>query len=147
MGSLIRTLLVLVILVIGGAYLLGYMPNTASLFSSSSTPAKAEPGVEAERTPPARPNLPSASDVKTRAVEAAQRMDETLADTALTTKIKAKIALDDTVKTSDVSVHTNDGVVTMKGTATSADAKTRLLALAKETQGVKSVVDQITVGR
>lgn len=138
MGSLIRTLLVLAIVVIGGAYLLGYLPNTAAIFSS---PPKVEiPKVDTDKVSAA------ASDVKTRAVEAAQRMDETLADTALTTKIKAKIALDDLVKTADVSVHTKDGVVTMSGAVASAALKDRLTALARETNGVKSVVDQITVG-
>jgi hyperosmotically inducible protein len=138
MGSLIRTLLVLAIVVIGGAYLLGYLPNTAAIFSS---PPKVEvPKLEKEKVAAA------ASDVKTRAVEAAQRMDDTLADTALTTKIKAKIALDDLVKSADVSIHTKDGVVTMEGAVASATLKERLLSLARETNGVKSVVDQVTVG-
>lgn len=138
MGSLIRTLLVLAIVIIGGAYLLGYLPNTAAIFSS---PPRVEvPKVDADKVSAA------AGDVKTRAVEAAQRMDDTLADTALTTKIKAKIALDDTVKAADVSVHTKDAVVTVTGSVASPALKARVLALARETNGVKSVDDQIAIG-
>jgi hyperosmotically inducible periplasmic protein len=131
MGSLIRTVFVLLIVLIVGAWLLGYLPQTAALFGA----APSVPQVQ----------VPSREEIKDRAARTAQRVDEGLADTALTTKIKAKVALDDTVKHADVSVHTKDGIVTLTGTVPSAAAQARLVQLARETEGVKSTVNQITI--
>lgn len=133
MGSLIRTLLVLIVIIIGGAYFLGYLPNTAGVLSSA-------PRLDAPKIPA------SAAEVKDQAAKAASRMDDTLADTTLTTKIKAKLALDDTLKgVADVSVHTKDGIVTLAGSVGTPAAKQRVLQLTKETSGVKGVTDQITM--
>jgi len=146
MGHLIRTLLVLAIIAIVGAYFLGYLPQTESVFRSAPT-SKSSPSqeVEAPRGTPASPPLPSGDEMKDRAARAAQRVDETLADAALTTKIKAKIALDDTVKSADVHVHTKNGVVTLSGTVSSAAVQERIVQLARETAGVKSLVNEIKI--
>jgi hyperosmotically inducible periplasmic protein len=146
MGHLIRTLFVLAIVAIVGAYFLGYLPQTASVFGPApAAKAPAAQDVEAPRgTPPAKPQ-PSGDELKDRAARAAQRVDETLAEAALTGKIKAKIALDDTVKTADVRVHSQKGIVTLSGSVNSAAQRDRLLQLARETAGVNSVVNQITI--
>ncbi len=57
------------------------------------------------------------------------------------------MALDDTVKARDLSVHTVDGVVTVTGTVQSKAERDRGLALARETNGVRRVEDKITIGR
>jgi hyperosmotically inducible periplasmic protein len=150
MGRLIRTVLVLAIVLIVGAYFLGYLPQTASVFGSASGSAPAPatvkpPDVEASKDAPAKPQ-PS-GDLQDRAKQAAQQMDATLADAALTTKIKAKIALDDTVKHASVSVHTKAGVVTIAGTVNSPAMQQRILQLARETAGVKTVVNETTVAK
>ncbi len=129
MGSLIRTVFVLAIVLLVGAYLLGYLPQTAALFGSAPTISQPH----------------SAAELKDRAARAAERVDEGLADTALTTKIKAKITLDDTLKNTDIRVHTRDGVVTLSGTVRTAAMQTRAGQLAHETAGVKSVVDELKV--
>jgi hypothetical protein len=147
MGHLIRTVLVLAVVLIVGAYFLGYLPQTESVFRSAPS-SKSSPSQDVEAPkgsrPPVKP-LPSGDELKDRAARAAQRMDETLADTTLTTKIKAKIALDDTVKSADVRVHTQDGVVTLSGTVSSAAMEQRIAQLARETAGVKSVVNEIKI--
>jgi BON domain len=152
MGRLIRTVLVLAIVLLVGAYFLGYLPQTASVFGSApnataSRPSTQPPDIEASKSPRAdRPLPPQSSDeLKARATRAAERVDATLADAALTTKIKAKIALDDTVKSADVRVHSNAGVVTIGGTVKSEAMQQRILQLARETAGVKSVVNETTV--
>lgn len=150
MGHLIRSLFVLAIVAIVGAYFLGYLPQTASVFGSApaapaATTTPASPDIEAPRgAPPAKPQ-PSGDELKDRAARAAQRVDETLAEAALTGKIKAKIALDDTVKSADVRVHSSNGIVTLSGSVTSAAQRDRLLQLARETAGVRSVVNEITI--
>jgi hyperosmotically inducible periplasmic protein len=80
------------------------------------------------------------------AKEAGQVAKETLSDGALTAKIKAKMALDDSVNAREVNVDTADGVVTVSGRFRSQAARDKALQLAKETLGVKKVVDRTTVG-
>jgi osmotically-inducible protein OsmY len=53
------------------------------------------------------------------------------------------MSLDDHVKASEIGVSTTDHVVTLTGTARSEDEHRRALELARETNGVKSVVDRI----
>jgi hypothetical protein len=146
MGHLIRTLLVLAIALLVAAYFLGYLPETESVFRAAPTSkAPSSEDVEAPRGASRPRPAPSGDELKDRAARAAQRVDETLADAALTTKITAKIGLDDTVKPADVHVHTKDGVVTLSGTVSSAAKQERVMQLARETAGVKSVVNEIKI--
>jgi hyperosmotically inducible protein len=66
-------------------------------------------------------------------------------DPGITTAVKTKLAADDTVRANDINVDTKNGVVTLKGEVQSAAAKTRAIELAKATNGVRDVVDAITV--
>ena len=148
MGHLIRSLFVLAVVALVCAYFLGYLPQTASVVGSAPAPAASSPAsqdVELPRgaTPP-KPQ-PTGDDLKDRAQRAALRLDETLAEAALTGKIKAKIALDDTVKSADVQVHSKAGVVTLTGKPTTAAQRDRILQLTRETSGVKSVVNEMTI--
>ena len=59
--------------------------------------------------------------------------------------IKAKMALDDTVKAAAIDVETDGGVVTLKGTVRSQAERTRAAQLARETDGVTSVRDRLVV--
>jgi hyperosmotically inducible protein len=67
-----------------------------------------------------------------------------IGDTAITTKVKAKFATDDRLKNSDISVETNNGVVTLTGAASSSSAKEAAESLASNVSGVKTVNDQLT---
>jgi hyperosmotically inducible periplasmic protein len=60
-------------------------------------------------------------------------------DSWITTKVKSKLAAAKGVKSSDISVSTTDGVVTLTGTVASAKQRTRVEHLAKQVKGVKSV--------
>lgn len=68
-------------------------------------------------------------------------------DAGITTAVKARFAVDDTVKAHEINVDTRSGVVTLTGTVETAAAKEQAVALARETEGVADVVDQITVTR
>ena len=72
----------------------------------------------------------------------AKTAQDALSDGTLTAKIKAKIALDDRVKALDLNVDTRDGVVTVTGNVQSSAQRERALALARETNGVRQVVDR-----
>jgi hyperosmotically inducible periplasmic protein len=66
-------------------------------------------------------------------------------DAGVTTKVKSKLAADDTVKAYQIDVDTNDHVVTLSGNVESAAAKEQAVRLARETDGVKDVVVNIMV--
>jgi osmotically-inducible protein OsmY len=66
-------------------------------------------------------------------------------DTWVTTKIQSKFFLDDLVKGRRVDVTTQSGVVTLSGEVQSNEAKQRAEALARQTEGVTKVQNQLTV--
>ncbi len=55
------------------------------------------------------------------------------------------MALDDTVKALDLNVDTVNSVVTVTGKVRTRAERERALALARETNGVRQVVDHITI--
>jgi hyperosmotically inducible protein len=67
-------------------------------------------------------------------------------DAGITTNVKTKLAADDTVKAYKVDVDTRNGVVTLSGDVESAAAKEEAIRIAKQTDGVRDVIDQIHVG-
>jgi hypothetical protein len=66
---------------------------------------------------------------------------------AITAKIKAKMALDDHVKAANIDIDTSGSVVTLTGRVGSDEERKRAVQLARETDGVTSVVDQLAVAR
>jgi osmotically-inducible protein OsmY len=73
---------------------------------------------------------------------AAQRL---ASSAALTAKIKSKMALDDQVEAARIDVDSTGGVVRLHGTVDSQAQRERALQLARETEGVTSVVDELTI--
>lgn len=67
-------------------------------------------------------------------------------DAGITTKVKSKLAADDTVKAYQIDVDTKDKIVTLSGSVDNPAAKDQAVAIARGTQGVADVVDNITVG-
>src|SRR6266566_259141 len=66
-------------------------------------------------------------------------------DAGITGKVKSKLAADDTVKAYQIDVDTKDKVVTLSGEVDNQAAKDQAVALARGTEGVSDVVDNITV--
>lgn len=67
-------------------------------------------------------------------------------DPLVTAKVKTRIIKDDLLDKSDVNVDSDaDGLVTLRGTVTSEAAKNRALELARTTEGVRKVKDDLTV--
>jgi hyperosmotically inducible protein len=66
-------------------------------------------------------------------------------DAGVTTAVKSKLAADDTVKAYQIDVDTADGVVTLNGAVETTAAKNQAVMLARQTDGVREVVDQLTV--
>jgi len=80
-----------------------------------------------------------------KAAAATAELREEASDASLTTKIKAKMALDDLVKARAIDVTTERGVVTVSGSVSSQAERERALALARDTEGVTRVVDHLQV--
>ena len=75
-----------------------------------------------------------------------EREPEVIAsDSAITTKIKSKYAVDSGVSVFGIGVRTYEGKVTLSGTVSSDAARDVAVTLARDTGGVKSVANQIVV--
>jgi hyperosmotically inducible periplasmic protein len=70
---------------------------------------------------------------------------EKITDAWITTKVKWFFMGEDELKGSNIDVDTKDNVVTLKGTVRSQAGRVKAVDLAKNTDGVKSVVDQLAV--
>ena len=76
-----------------------------------------------------------------------QNVKETVADSAITTKIKAEYAKDKQVSAMRIKVDTDDkGVVTLSGNAKSKSEAEQAEKLARDTKGVTAVRNNIMVG-
>jgi osmotically-inducible protein OsmY len=71
--------------------------------------------------------------------------DVDTADAWTTTKIQSKYFLDSDVKGHEINVDTQGGVVTLKGTVETQAQKTEAEQIARETEGVTRVMNQLTV--
>jgi hyperosmotically inducible protein len=64
----------------------------------------------------------------------------------ITMKIHSMFVPEDALEGSNIDVDTEKGVVTLSGTVTSEAGRSRALAIAKGTDGAKSVVDKLRIG-
>jgi len=74
-----------------------------------------------------------------------RKTGEAITDAWITTKVKWFHTGDDMLKGSDINVDTSNKVVTLKGTVPSAAAKKHAVDLAKQTEGVARVVDELVI--
>jgi hypothetical protein len=66
-------------------------------------------------------------------------------DAGITSAVKSKLAADDTVKAYQVDVDTADHVVTLTGDVNTSLARERAVEIARATDGVRDVIDQLRV--
>jgi osmotically-inducible protein OsmY len=66
-------------------------------------------------------------------------------DSMITTKVKAAIFNDATLKSGEINVETFKGVVQLSGFVSSADARSHAVEVAGAVEGVKSVEDDMRV--
>lgn len=86
-------------------------------------------------------------DAQRKAGDATDRAGDAVSDAALTTKVKTKFLADDDISGLKIDIDSNNGVVTLTGTVPSAAEKALAIKVAKATDGVKSVVDKLKVGK
>jgi hyperosmotically inducible protein len=139
--GLVRLVLLLVVVVAAGAFFFGY--RWADLGLSGADRDVGTTGIFDEEDK-ARARAAGAQIGETVAAGADQAQ-RAAADGSVTAKIKAKMALDDGVTAANISVDTDGSVVTLTGRVANADERARAVRLARETEGVTSVVDRLTV--
>jgi hyperosmotically inducible protein len=135
---MVRAFLVLLVLLIAGFVLVGYWNGTWSaprLTAQSPSSATIEKARE------------RGAELGEKAAEATAKVQETMAEAAMTAKIKAKMALDDSVKARAIDVSTSGSTVTLSGTVRSSGEHDRAVALARETNGITSVIDHLRIER
>ena len=69
-----------------------------------------------------------------------------LEDAGIAAKVATRLAADDRISAFDVDVDAREGVVTLKGAVSAAEAKSAAEEIARATDGVSDVVNMITVG-
>jgi hyperosmotically inducible protein len=105
----------------------------------------AVPASAQQSSSPARP----ASDTPQERQDAKRTTEKSgnaVKDSWVTMKIHSQFVPEDALEDSDIDVDTHNGVVTLTGTVATAQAKMRAVEIAKATDGVKSVRDQLRIG-
>jgi len=82
----------------------------------------------------------------TAVATAGEKAYDATADAAVTAAVKTKFLADTTIAGLKIDVDTKDNVVTLSGTVASAAEKRRAVEVARDTEGVKKVVDHLKVG-
>ena len=86
-------------------------------------------------------------DARDKAGDAVDRSQAVLTDAAITSAVKTKMLGDTPVAGLKIDVDTSAGVVTLNGTAGTRAEADRAVTLARDTDGVKRVVNNIKIGR
>jgi hyperosmotically inducible protein len=87
----------------------------------------------------------TARDAKEKTEHAAEKTGEVLSDAAITSSVKTKFLAEPGVPGTSINVDTNNHVVTLTGTVKSKAEAAKAVAIARETKGVKRVVDHLKV--
>ena len=132
---ILRLLLAVVLIAVLGAFVMGYYSSRARQSVSVLGSTNSSETVQRARE--------GAAQVGEQAGRAASTVEATLDEAALTTKIKAKMALDDAVKARAINVTTRGTTVTLSGVVESKVEHDRAMALARETEGVTQVIDDL----
>lgn len=144
--ALFRLVLVVVVVIGIAAFFFGYRWGADGIdrVDTSDRPAATTGEREPIDTTRARE---AGAEVGAAVARGANEAQRAASDGALTTKIKAKMALDDRVKAAKIDVDTDGSVVTLSGRVGSESERARAVQLARETDGVTSVVDHLTLAR
>jgi hyperosmotically inducible periplasmic protein len=134
--ALLRLVLVVVIIAAAAAFFFGYRLGDNGV----STPVSAKvPTVDTQKA------RETGAAIGERVATGAVHAEQALVEGSLTAKIKAKMALDDTVKALSIDIDTNGSVVTLTGTVHSEAERAKAVQLARETDGVTTVNDKLVV--
>jgi osmotically-inducible protein OsmY len=138
--GLFRLVLVVVILVGLGAFFMGYRWEDLRDLDRPVGTTGVRPDVDPSRA------RDVGAEIGEKVAVGANEAKRAVGNAGLTTKIKAKMTLDDTIDATRIDVDTENGVVTLTGGVGTEAQRTRAVQLARETKGVRQVIDRLTVG-
>jgi osmotically-inducible protein OsmY len=137
-----KTLLTLALVLVAAVVAFNYWHGAPLL----SDPRAARPaGVGTTGTVDVNAARERGAEVGEKVAVAAGKLRDSAQEAALTSKIKAKMVLDDTIKARSIDVTTDGTTVTVSGVVRSVDEHDRALRLARETAGITQVVDRLKV--
>jgi len=87
----------------------------------------------------------TAHDAKVKTEHAADKTGEAVTDAAITSAVKTKFLAEPGVPGTAINVDTNNHVVTLTGTVKSKAEMNKAMAIARDTKGVKRVVNHLKV--
>jgi hyperosmotically inducible protein len=122
-------------------------PKTNTAYNNSGSSAAPTTSTTTTTTSPATSDTASTTTAANPTVAPGPAGDATgaVSETMTTGKVKAAIAADAGLKDTDISVTTNNGVVTLSGTVKSQDQVQIASNLAKGMDGVQRVESNLTV--
>ena len=85
-------------------------------------------------------------DAKVKSERAADKSGDALSDAAITSEVKTKFLAEPGVSGLNIGVDTNNGVVTLSGTVKSKAESQKAMTIARNSKGVKRVVNKLTIG-
>jgi len=117
--------------------------NTNSNANTSAIGTRTEPTATATATP--RYTEEQARDEREKAKAKKETVGQSLEDAWIHTKVVAKLITDSQTPERKINVDVVDGAVTLRGQVDTAEGKTEAERLAKDTDGVKSVKNELKV--
>ena len=142
--SLLRLVVVVVVLVALAAFFMGYRWGNSPtevfdrpIGTTGTTDGRTDIDASRARETGAR--------IGERVGEGVNEAQRAAANASMTAKIKSKMALDDSVDAAAIDVDTSGTVVTLSGRVSSEAERQKAVTLARETDGVTSVVDHLVV--
>ncbi|HWU97462.1 MAG TPA: BON domain-containing protein [Oxalicibacterium sp.] len=112
--------------------------------STDSTTTSPAPTTPPENTAPAAPSA-TVPENPVPPSEAGKSAGAVIDDTVVTTKVKTALLADSDIKGLDVNVDTAQGVVTLNGAVNNQTQIDRAAKIAGEVEGVKSVVNNLSI--
>ncbi len=107
-------------------------------------PEVTEPSVSERMEDAAADTRSATSDMGDSIESSADRAGQAIDDATITAAVKSKYLLDDTLKGLQISVDTDQGVVSLTGTVQNDAAKELATQIAQGTEGVVRVDNQLT---
>jgi hypothetical protein len=108
---------------------------------TSTAPGSATPSPSTSPAPADK----SASSSMSSSNSAADKIGGAADDAAITAKVKAAILAEPGLKSLSINVDTKDATVTLSGNVASDQLRDRAKQIAMSTEGVKNVVDNLTI--
>jgi hypothetical protein len=140
--GLLRFIIVIVIVVGVAAFFVGYRWGQPEVARYDDGPVGTTGAIR--DVDPAKARETGAA-IGEKVAVGANEAQRALTAAGLTAKIKSKMALDDSIDAAAIDVDTDGSVVTLTGRVDTQAEKDRALQLARETEGVTSVVDRLRV--